>query len=106
MLSDRTGYAGRIMAGGAVGATIIALIYPSVHTFTAFLILACIFAFFNTAFFILVDSTTLTLLGERREEYGRIPPGRHLWLHPDYRRRRLHLSNASACSGCSPATRW
>ena len=74
-VSDRTGYAGRVMAAGAAGAAIIAMIYPLVHGFVPYLLLASGFAFFNSAFFILVDSTTLTLLGERRDEYGRIRLG-------------------------------
>ena len=32
-VSDRTGHAGRVMAGGAAGAAIIAMIYPLVHGF-------------------------------------------------------------------------
>ncbi len=74
-LADRTGHAGRVMALGAVGTALVAFIYPRVSGFSAYLVLACFFSFFNTAFIILVDSTTLTLLGERQEEYGRIRLG-------------------------------
>ncbi len=70
-LSDLTGQARLIMAGCALGSVVIALIYPLVHTFPLFLLVAGLFAFFNTAYFILVDSTTLALLGDHRDEYGR-----------------------------------
>lgn len=70
-LSDRTGQARLIMAGGAIAASLLALLYPLVHTFWLFLLLSVLFAFFTTSAFILIDATTLALLGDRRDEYGR-----------------------------------
>jgi PPP family 3-phenylpropionic acid transporter len=70
-ISDRTGQARLIMAGGAAGSVVIALIFPFAHTFVHFLVLSALFSLGSCTFFILADSTTLALLGEHREEYGR-----------------------------------
>ncbi|HCE17566.1 MAG TPA: hypothetical protein DEQ80_06880 [Anaerolinea thermolimosa] len=70
-LADRTGQARLIMAGGAIGTGILALLYPLVTNFYQYLPLAGLFALGNSAMFTLIDSTTLTILGDQREEYGR-----------------------------------
>lgn len=69
--SDRTGHARLLIALGAVGALIVAQFVPRVHTFTGFLLLACLSSLLYTAPATLIDSTTLSILGDRRSDYGR-----------------------------------
>jgi PPP family 3-phenylpropionic acid transporter len=70
-LSDRSGQARYLLAVGAAGAAVSFLLVPLARTFPAFLLLACVYSFFNSAVITLVDATTLALLGEHREDYGR-----------------------------------
>jgi MFS transporter, PPP family, 3-phenylpropionic acid transporter len=70
-LSDRTGNNRALIAIGAVGALITAQFVPQVHTFGAFLVIGMIGSLLGSAPNTLIDSTTLALLGDRREEYGR-----------------------------------
>jgi MFS transporter, PPP family, 3-phenylpropionic acid transporter len=70
-LSDRTGQARYFIAAGAVGALIVNQFIPLAHTFWAFLGLASLGSLLNAAPSTLVDSTTLAMLGDRREDYGR-----------------------------------
>jgi PPP family 3-phenylpropionic acid transporter len=70
-LSDRTGQPRLMIAGGAAGSLLLAQAVPFVHTFGAFLGLASISSLLSSSVFTLVDSTTLVLLGDRREDYGR-----------------------------------
>uniref|UniRef100_A0A7C4KHM3 MFS transporter n=1 Tax=Anaerolinea thermolimosa TaxID=229919 RepID=A0A7C4KHM3_9CHLR len=70
-LADRTGQARLIMAGGAIGTGILALLYPFVTNYYLYIPMAGLFALGNSAMFTLIDSTTLTILGDQREEYGR-----------------------------------
>jgi PPP family 3-phenylpropionic acid transporter len=70
-LSDRTGKNRLLIALGAFGALALAQIIPYVHGFTAYLVLGCLGSLVGAAPATLVDSTTLALLGERRNDYGR-----------------------------------
>ncbi len=70
-ISDRTGKNRLIIAFGAAGALITAQFVPLVHTFGAFLGLGILSSLVSSSIFTLVDSTTLVMLGERREDYGR-----------------------------------
>lgn len=74
-IADRTGRPNIIMAVGALGTITMALLIPLVSGFPAFLALGILFSFFSSSFFTLVDSTTLNLLGDKREDYGRIRLG-------------------------------
>jgi MFS transporter, PPP family, 3-phenylpropionic acid transporter len=70
-LSDRIGSSRQLLAIGGIGALIAAQFIPLVDTFIAFLLLACAVSFMFTSPMTLVDSTILSLLGDRREDYGR-----------------------------------
>jgi MFS family permease len=70
-LSDRTGRPRLLLAAGAAGELLVAQFVPFVHSFNAFLALSVVGSLLASAAMTLVDSTTLVLLGERREEYGR-----------------------------------
>jgi MFS transporter, PPP family, 3-phenylpropionic acid transporter len=70
-ISDRTGKNRLLIAGGAMGALITAQFIPYVSAFPAFMVLASISALLGSSAATLVDSTTLALLGENREDYGR-----------------------------------
>ncbi len=74
-LSDRTHKNRLLIAFGALGGLLIAQFIPLVHTFAAFLFLGCLGAVMTNAPMTLVDSTTLALLGERRNDYGRFRLG-------------------------------
>jgi MFS transporter, PPP family, 3-phenylpropionic acid transporter len=70
-LSDRIGSSRVLLTFGAVGALVVAQFIPLVNTFWAFLLLACAVSFMFTSPMTLVDSTILSILGDRREDYGR-----------------------------------
>ncbi len=70
-LSDRTGQPRLLIAAGAVGAIIAAQFIPFLHSFTALLIAGILGSLAGSATSTLVDSTTLVILGEKRENYGR-----------------------------------
>jgi MFS transporter, PPP family, 3-phenylpropionic acid transporter len=70
-LGDRTGKPRFIIAGGAVGAFVAVQFIPYVHGFWPILLAVCVGSLMNAAPMTLVDSTTLVLLGARREDYGR-----------------------------------
>lgn len=70
-LADRTGQPRLIIAAGGVGALIVAQFVPLVHTFGAFLGLGCLGSLMSSSLGTLVDSTTLVMLGDRRDDYGR-----------------------------------
>lgn len=74
-LSDRTGKPHLMIALGAVGAVAAAQVIPYVNGFWPFLLLGSLGSMMGSAPSTLVDSTTLVLLGERREEYGRFRMG-------------------------------
>src|SRR5512142_2214671 len=69
-LSDRPGQTRLLIAAGAVGTLVVAQIVPLVHTFEAFLALGLIGSLMSSSTNTLVDSTTLVMLGDRREDYG------------------------------------
>jgi MFS transporter, PPP family, 3-phenylpropionic acid transporter len=70
-ISDRTGKNRWILAGCAVATGLIALMIPVAHSIPAYMVISLFFGFFNSALFTIIDTTTLALLGDRREEYGR-----------------------------------
>ncbi len=70
-LSDRTRKNRLLIAFGAGGGLLVVQLVPLAHSFVGFLLLGCLGSLLNTAPGTLVDSTTLALLGERREDYGR-----------------------------------
>lgn len=70
-LADRTGKPRLLISAGALGVLIIAQFIPLVHTFEMFLLLACLSSIMASSLGTLVDSTTLVMLGERRDDYGR-----------------------------------
>ncbi len=74
-LCDRTGRPQWLMAVAAAGAGGIALLIPLGKTFPYFLAIGAVYALFNAAINTLMDSTTLSLLGEKRSEYGRYRVG-------------------------------
>jgi len=74
-LSDRSGQPHRLIALGATGALLAAQFIPYVHGFWEFLLVGCLGSLMSSAPMTLTDSTTLTLLGNRREEYGRFRLG-------------------------------
>jgi MFS transporter, PPP family, 3-phenylpropionic acid transporter len=70
-LSDRLGNSRLLLAVGAFGALIVAQAIPRVDSFWLYLLLSCAVALMFTSPMTLIDSTTLSMLGERKEEYGR-----------------------------------
>ncbi len=55
-----------------VGVVIVAFIFPNVATFGGLLLIVSLYAFFGAPASSLVDSAVLTMLGDRKERYGRI----------------------------------
>ena len=74
-LSDRTGKPRLLIAGGAMGAVIVAQFYPFVHTFWAFYGLSCMASIMASALGTLLDGVTLAMLGSKSENYGRYRMG-------------------------------
>ncbi len=70
-LADRTGQSRLFIALGAVGSLLIAQFIPLVSAFWPFLGLGVLASLANSAPGTLVDSTILSMLGERRNDYGR-----------------------------------
>lgn len=70
-LSDLTSKPHIIISAGAAGALISAQFIPHVSGFWAFLLFSSLGSLMNSAPGTLVDSTTLVLLGNQREDYGR-----------------------------------
>ena len=70
-LSDRTGQNRLLIAIGAVGVLAAVQFTPLLHTFEDFLLLAALGSILGSAPNTLVDSTALSLLGDRREDYGK-----------------------------------
>jgi PPP family 3-phenylpropionic acid transporter len=70
-LSDLTGKNRLLIAAGAAGALLAAQFIPLAHTFAGFLVLGCIGSAMGNGPGTLIDSSTLALLGDRREDYGR-----------------------------------
>ncbi|HTX89649.1 MAG TPA: major facilitator superfamily domain-containing protein 6 [Anaerolineales bacterium] len=55
-----------------VGVVIVAFIFPSVSSFGGLLLMICLYSFLGSPTGSLVDSAVLTMLGDRKERYGRI----------------------------------
>ena len=55
-----------------LGVVVVAFIFPSVASFGGLLLMISLYAFFGAPTGSLVDSAVLTLLGDRKERYGRI----------------------------------
>ena len=70
-LSDRTGKPRIWIALGALGALLVNQFIPYVNGFWAFLVISCLGSLLGSAPNTLIDSTTLVLLGTRREDYGK-----------------------------------
>lgn len=70
-LSDRSGRTRLLLIVSTLGTAVVAQFYPTATTFLGFAGFACLFGSFNSGAATLVDSLTLSLLGERREDYGR-----------------------------------
>jgi MFS transporter, PPP family, 3-phenylpropionic acid transporter len=70
-ISDRLGNSRILLVLGAFGALLFAQAIPHVDSFWLFLVLSCGVALMFTSPMTLIDSTTLSMLGERKEEYGR-----------------------------------
>jgi len=68
--SDRLGNSRLLLVIGSVGALTTAQFIPLANTFWSFLGLACVTSFMFNSPMTLIDSTTLSLLGDRREDYG------------------------------------
>jgi MFS transporter, PPP family, 3-phenylpropionic acid transporter len=74
-VSDRTGRPNVLIAIGAAGGLVSAQVIPLLHAFVPFLVVAVLGSLISSAASTLVDSTTLVLLGDRREDYGRFRLG-------------------------------
>ncbi len=70
-LCDHTSQPRLLLAGGALGAALIVLAVPLVHSFWDYLALGCLSSLIGAGVPPMVDNITLTLLGNRSEEYGR-----------------------------------
>lgn len=70
-LSDRTGKPRILIMIGALGAVVISQFVPVVHGFLAYLVLGILNALLSSSIGTLLDSTTLAMLGARREDYGK-----------------------------------
>jgi len=76
-LADRSGQPRKIIVAGALGGLLVAQLIPLVtfarlaHPFGWYLLIGCLFSFMISALFSLVDGVSLSLLGERRQAYGR-----------------------------------
>jgi PPP family 3-phenylpropionic acid transporter len=55
-----------------LGVVIVTFIFPSITTFSGLLLMISLYAFFGSPTGSLVDAAVLTMLGERKERYGRI----------------------------------
>ena len=55
-----------------LGVVTVTFIFPSVASFGGLLLMICLYSFFGAPTGSLVDSAVLTLLGDRKERYGRI----------------------------------
>ncbi len=71
LLNDRFGKTRRLLMLAATGAGASAMGISVVHTFAPIVIMACVFSVFSSAVIPLLDSTTLGLLGDHPEQYGR-----------------------------------
>lgn len=70
VLNDRMGRPRILLFIQSLGLIIICLILGQLNTFTAILVVASIFSVFSSPIMPLLDSTTLSLLGKERDQYG------------------------------------
>jgi MFS transporter, PPP family, 3-phenylpropionic acid transporter len=70
MLSDRTGKTRTLMMLAVTGLVVATMALSAAPVFTMILPIVALYALFNTPIMPLLDSTTLSLLGEHREHYG------------------------------------
>jgi PPP family 3-phenylpropionic acid transporter len=70
MLNDRLGRTRLILTIQALGLVAVCLILGQLRTFSSILVAAGIFSIFSSPIMPLLDSTTLRLLGDRRDLYG------------------------------------
>jgi MFS transporter, PPP family, 3-phenylpropionic acid transporter len=71
LLNDRSGKTRHLLIAAIAGSAVSALMLGQAHTFLTVLPLAVIYAFFANPIIPLIDSTTLSLLGQHPEDYGR-----------------------------------
>ena len=55
-----------------IGTVITALIFPQIASFAGLILVASLFAFFMSPISSLTDSAVMSLLGKRKDKYGRI----------------------------------
>jgi len=72
ILNDRFGKTRLLFVVAVLGAILAVLGLSAARMFVWILPAACIFALFNSTFIPMMDSTTLSLLGDQRERYGTI----------------------------------
>lgn len=70
MLSDRSGKTRRLLMLAVTGLIMATLALSTARSFVVILPIVGVFALFNVTILPLMDSTTLSLLGEHRERYG------------------------------------
>lgn len=70
MISDRTGKTRRVLLTAVAGVILASLALSSTTTFVLIVPIVAVFALFNSTIMPLIDSTTLSLLGDHRERYG------------------------------------
>lgn len=70
MVSDRFGKIRLLLVFASLGVILAVTGLSAAQTFLWILLIACFFSLFHSAIFPLLDSTTLSLLGDRRERYG------------------------------------
>lgn len=69
-INDRTGKPRLVVMAISAGIVLSSLLLSTVTTFALILPAACLLSFFSSPLIPLIDSTTLSLLGEKREQYG------------------------------------
>ncbi len=74
-VSDLTGKPRLLIAIGAAGSLLASQFIPYIQGFWLFLLFGCLGSLMNSAPGTLVDSTTLVLLGKKREDYGQFRLG-------------------------------
>jgi MFS family permease len=74
-ISDRTGQAKWLIAGSALGALIMAQLFIFARDFWGYLLISSLTTVMSAPLNTLVDSLTLAVLGDRRDDYGRFRLG-------------------------------
>jgi MFS family permease len=70
MLSDRFGRTRRLLMLAVTGVIVATLLLSAAPSFGLIVPIVAVYALFNTSIMPLIDSTTLSLLGQHRERYG------------------------------------